>query len=422
MVKTALTSLLIMLSVIPALRCVADTDTATKIFSRQFRTLKTEVEDNFMSPPVIRLGTNDRILISFDEIGEDNSYMEYRLIHCNADWQPSRLVESEYISGFNSARIEDFAFSSATFVHYVNYLIALPNEDMQILHSGNYLLQVYDPDDPDVTLLQTRFQVSENVLRIDGGVTTRTDRGVNGEYQQVEFAVESQGLGNVNPYQDFLVEVSQNMRDNTRRFVPSPLRVDGSRIVYEHLNDLIFPAGNEYRRFESVSNNFPGMHVDSLRYMGSNYHVWLKPDASRASAQYSFDRTQHGRFMVHEYNATDSSIGADYITVHFLLDMPEIMDSEVYVDGEFTHGLYTDYNRMSYDRAKGVYTAEIPVKQGAYNYQYVVKRRMSTDSPVPAPIEGNKFETGNEYGVAIYFRPPGARADRLVSFTTLTSN
>ncbi len=405
-----------------AIPCMADMDTATKIFARQFRTLKTEVEDNFMSPPVIRLGTNDRILISFDEIGEDNSYLEYRLIHCNADWQPSRLVESEYISGFNSQRIEDFAFSSSTFVHYVNYLIALPNDDMQILHSGNYLLQVYDPDDPDETLLQTRFRVSENSMQIDGGVTTRTDRGVNGEFQQLEFAIETQGMGNVNPYQDFLVEVSQNMREGSRRCVRSPLRVEGSRVVYEHLNALIFPAGNEYRRFESVSNGFPGMHVDSLRYMGSNYHVWLKPDASRAMSQYSYDRTQHGRFMVHEYNATDSSIGADYITVHFLLEIPELRNADVYVDGEFTHELFDNYNRMTYDMEKNAYTAEIPIKQGAYNYRYVVKGNSGENFPTADLIEGNKYETENEYGVAVYFRPPGARADRLVSFTSITSN
>ena len=119
----------------------AATDTSTRIFSQRFKTLKTTVEDNFMSPPVIRMGTNDRIIITFDEIAEDNSYLEYRLIHCNSDWQPSRLVESEYISGFNSIKIEDYAFSSSTFVHYVNYMITLPNEDMRILHSDRQRVQ-----------------------------------------------------------------------------------------------------------------------------------------------------------------------------------------------------------------------------------------------------------------------------------------
>ena len=100
--------------------------------------------------------SSDRIIISFDEIGDDYSRLRYRLIHCNADWQPSRLLESEYLKGFNEAEIEDFAFSSNTYVHYVNYRIAIPSDDMQPIVSGNYLLQVFEADDPDDIILQRK--------------------------------------------------------------------------------------------------------------------------------------------------------------------------------------------------------------------------------------------------------------------------
>ncbi|MDY4649954.1 MAG: DUF5103 domain-containing protein [Muribaculaceae bacterium] len=396
----------------------SEVDTTTGIFDRRFRTLKTEVEDNFMSPPVIRLGTNDRILVKFDEIGEDNSYLEYRLIHCDADWQPSRLIESEYLEGFNSVRIEDYAYSTATFVHYVNYLIAFPNEELQIKHSGNYLLQVYDPEMPEETLLQTRFQVTENIARIEGNVTSRTDMGHNTYWQQLAFEIDCQGIGEFNPYQDIIVYVTQNDREATKRRIMTPLRVSGDKIIYEHLNDLVFGASNEYRRFESVSNSFPGMRVDSLRYMGSNYHVWLKVDEPRQSASYSYDQTQHGRFLVREYNSTDSDIGADYITVHFLLECPELPAYDIYLDGEFTHDRMDKENQLTYDHRVGGYVAEVPLKQGAYNYQYVTRSRQTGEIST-STIEGDKYETLNEYGIAVYFRPPGARADRLISYRIL---
>ena len=396
----------------------SEVDTTTGIFDRRFRTLKTEVEDNFMSPPVIRLGTNDRILVKFDEIGEDNSYLEYRLIHCDADWQPSRLIDSEYLEGFNSVRIEDYAYSTATFVHYVNYLIAFPNEELQIKHSGNYLLQVYDPERPEETLLQTRFQVTENIARIEGNVTSRTDMGHNTYWQQLAFEIDCQGIGEFNPYQDIIVYVTQNDREATKRRIMTPLRVSGSKIIYEHLNDLVFGASNEYRRFESVSNSFPGMRVDSLRYMGSNYHVWLKVDEPRQSASYSYDQTQHGRFLVREYNSTDSDIGADYITVHFLLECPELPAYDIYLDGEFTHDRMDKENQLTYDHRVGGYVAEVPLKQGAYNYQYVTRSRQTGEIST-STIEGDKYETLNEYGIAVYFRPPGARADRLISYRIL---
>lgn len=396
----------------------SEVDTTTGIFDRRFRTLKTEVEDNFMSPPVIRLGTNDRILVKFDEIGEDNSYLEYRLIHCDADWQPSRLIESEYLEGFNSVRIEDYAYSTATFVHYVNYLIAFPNEELQIKHSGNYLLQVYDPERPEETLLQTRFQVTENRARIEGNVTSRTDMGHNTYWQQLAFEIDCQGIGEFNPYQDIIVYVTQNDREATKRRIMTPLRVSGDKIIYEHLNDLVFGASNEYRRFESVSNSFPGMRVDSLRYMGSNYHVWLKVDEPRQSASYSYDQTQHGRFLVREYNSTDSDIGADYITVHFLLECPELPAYDIYLDGEFTHDRMDKENQLTYDHRVGGYVAEVPLKQGAYNYQYVTRSRQTGEIST-STIEGDKYETLNEYGIAVYFRPPGVRADRLISYRIL---
>lgn len=405
--RRLLTFLVALTTVLTAAR--ADIDTRQQIFSPRFKTLKVQNIDLFDAPPVIRIGSQDRIEITFDEIGEDNSWLEWRLIHCNADWQPSALVESEYIDGFNANKIEDFAYSTATFVHYVNYRIEIPDERCGILRSGNYLLQVYDPQEPDDVLLQARFQVSENMAEVAGTMTSRTDRGFNDEWQQLGLAVTVDLQDGSNPYGDYRVEVRQNI-DNETRMIPMPGRVNGNVLIYEHIPQLIFPAGNEYLRFESVSNRFAGMKVDSLHYEGTNFHVWLKPDAPRARREYEYDRTQHGRYIVREYNATDSNIGADYITVHFRLDTAEIPGGDVYVDGEMTDGLFTDRNRMTYSDAEGAYLFQMPLKQGAYNYRYKVK---GADGTVRDP-DGNKWETGNQYVVKVWKRSPGERADRLV--------
>lgn len=394
----------------------AATDTREQIFDRHFRTLKTQVEDNFMGPNVIRLDTQDRIIINFDELGDDYSDLEYRLIHCNADWQPSRLVESEYLDGFNGVKIDDWAYSSNVFVHYVNYQVAFPTDDLRVIHSGNYLFQVYRQEDPDDVVLQTRFRVVEPGADVSGYYTTRTDFGHNTEWQQLDFAIDAEGFPIQNPYSDLKVLVEQNNRESTQRRLEAPQRVEGSRYYYQHNPSLIFPGGNEYRRFESTSNGFPGMNVDSLRYMGSNYHVWLKPDEEKAQREYQYDRTQHGRYIVREYNATDSNIGADYITVYFTLDFPELIDGDIYVNGEMTHGIFDERNRMTYNRDRHVYELQMPLKQGQYNYQYVARKRNSDAAPTPALVEGNKYETDNEYSVAVYYCPPGARADRLIGF------
>ncbi len=396
-------------------------DTYTRIFNPRFRTLKVSVAGDFMSLPAIAMESDQTIIISFDEIGDQYSQLQYRLIHCNSDWQPSRLVESEYVDGFNIADIEDIGYSENTFVHYVNYRIIFPNPDMRVIHSGNYLLQVFERDNPEEIILQTRLMVYEDLARIEGGASGRTDKGHNLAWQQLEFEADMSGMARVNAFQDLTVKVMQNIDESSERTVSVPLRSEGSRFYYAHKPELIYPAGNEYRRFESVSNSFAGMNVDSLRYMGSNYHVWLKPDKGRALRNYEFDRTQHGRFLVREYNATDSDLGADYITVNFTLQIPQQRDVEIYVDGEMTHGVFDSTNKMVYDPAKGAYTLAMPLKQGAYNYRYLavpagenldLERAMSL-------VEGNKYETGNEYSARIYYHPVGSRGDRLVGYKKL---
>lgn len=394
-------------------------DTAPGIFDPTFRTLKIQRSDNFFLPPVISLRGDEALTVNFDRLGEDRDFLRYRLLHCNADWQPSGLVESEYLSGFNDLAIEDYAFSQNTFVHFVNYRIELPTEELRPLVSGNYLLQVYDEQDPGETLLQARFCVSEETVEIMAQADSQTDRGLNVEFQQLDVILDTGQTAIRNPYSDITLTVEQNAVPGTDAVViRNPQRVQGNRVIYEHLNEVIFPAGNEFRRFETVRADYPGMNVDSVRYVGPGYHAYLRHDRPGRDRSYSYDQTQSGRFMVREYNATDADLGADYVTVHFTLEMPEIIDAEVYVEGEMTLGRYSAQNRMRYDRDRHAYTLEMPLKQGSYNYRYVVKSAAGTD---PYFIDGNKYETRNEYTVKAYVRQPGERADRLVGTTTVTA-
>ena len=394
-------------------------DTAPGIFDPTFRTLKIQRSDNFFLPPVISLRGDEALTVNFDRLGEDRDFLRYRLLHCNADWQPSGLVESEYLSGFNDLAIEDYAFSQNTFVHFINYRIELPAEGLRPLVSGNYLLQVSDEQDPGETLLQARFCVSEETVEIMAQADSQTDRGLNVEFQQLDVILDTGQTAIRNPYSDITLTVEQNAVPGTDAVViRNPQRVQGNRVIYEHLNELIFPAGNEFRRFETVRADYPGMNVDSVRYVGPGYHAYLRHDRPGRDRSYSYDQTQSGRFMVREYNATDADLGADYVTVHFTLEMPEIIDAEVYVEGEMTLGRYSAQNRMRYDRDRHAYTLEMPLKQGSYNYRYVVKSAAGTD---PYFIDGNKYETRNEYTVKAYVRQPGERADRLVGTTTVTA-
>lgn len=405
--------LLILLLIITGFQAYSATDTSEGIFDQRVRSLQVRNPENFMAPPIIRLSTDDRLRINFDIIGDQHEYLRYRLVHCNADWTPSRLLESEYVDGFNEVEIDDYAYSSNTFVHYVNYNIELPNPDLPFLTSGNYVLQVYPEGEPDDILLQARFSVTENTVGINGIVSSRTDKGFNTNYQQLSLGVAAGEIKGVNPYQDLVVTVTMNNRPETTRTVSHPLRIEGRNVIFDHDQNLIFDASNEYRRFETVRADYPGMHVDSVRFEDNIWHAWLAIDEPRNDKDYTFDHTQKGRFMIDEYNADDPDLGADYIVVHFSLDAPYTPGIDIYVDGDFNNHRFDKKNLMSFDHTSGLYTLDIPLKQGSYNYQYVVVPQGGGKAD-PGPVEGNKYETGNEYEVKVFLRLPGARADRLV--------
>lgn len=392
-------------------------DTSQGIFNPNFRTLVVEKEGMFLSPPVIQLGSNERIVISFDEIGTDWSRLQYRLIHCNADWQPSRLIEAEYVDGFNFADIDDYAFSGNTFTNYVNYRFTVPSEQLGILVSGNYVVEVFPQSDPDDLILRARFQVSEDSAIVNGHVTPRTDKGYNTEWQQVELAISGADR-RINPYNDLIISVVQNRRPDTEVMVSHPLRVENDRIIYEHNWDLIFPASNEYRRFETVREDYPGMGVEAVDFRNRSYQTWLNPDSGRRDHEYSFDLTQKGRFKIDSYTATDPDLGSDYVDVHFTLDYPRVMNGDIYVNGDFTSNRYDEQYKMIFDPETKLYFLSLPLKQGSYNYQYVAVKE-GEDKGTTALIEGDKYETQNEYTVSVYYRSPTSRADRLIGSATL---
>lgn len=396
-------------------------DTMQGIFHPSFKTLEVYLASNRYAPDVVALNEpGDKIVISFDELSEDRRYMRYSLIHCDARWQPEGLVDSEFLDGFNEGTVNDYAFSEATLAHYVHYTITIPNDQMRIMQSGNYLLRVYDESDPDVTLLQARFGVSDFSADASISVSSRTDIDSNDAHQQVALSVDTKHIAVNDPFNGIKVVVSQNGRVDNEVVLTTPQRVNGDKLIYEHLRPLIFDAGNEYRRFETVSTSYPGIGIEDISYGNPYYNMTLAVDYPRNHSLYRYDSTQHGRFLVREVSADDSDTQADYVMVHFTLKMPELPGKELFLDGDFVNRRFDPASRMVYNRATGQYENSMLLKQGAYNYQYLAVPFGETEGST-SEVEGNFYQTGNEYVVKIYHRPKGERFDKLIGITQLTT-
>ena len=106
--------------------------------------------------------------------------------------------------------------------------------------------------------------------------------------------------------------------------------------------------------------------------------------------------------------------------VHFGLEMPEIAGADVFLDGDFVQRRFDPVSRMVYNRATGRYENSMMLKQGAYNYQYLTVPSGSLQGET-APVEGDFYQTVNEYTVRVYYRPRGGRFDRLIGVGMIVS-
>ena len=399
----------------------ATVDTSTRLIDERTKTLTFSYSDTAeptVGVPVLTLGYGQGFVAGFDRLTEDREYLRYELTHCDRDWQPSTIAYPEYLDGFNEGRVPDGEFSNATSVHYVHYAIPFPSEEMSPKVSGNYLVRVYSEDEPETTLLQFRFVVSEQTADIAATVTSRTDIDFNRRHQQVSAEIDVDRADVRDLFNDLALVAEQNGRPDTRVTITKPLRVSGKRLYYEHLSPLIFRAGNNYRRFESISTVYPGMGVEAVTYNPPYYTAWLATDATRSGQSFTTDLNLAGGYVVREYNSDDSDVDADYVVTRFTLDYPEAIDIDIYIDSEWTQRQLDASTRMRYNPETRRYELTRLLKQGAYSYQYLAVPR-GTHAGRTADIEGDYFETPNTYRLYLYHRRPGERYDRLVGVTTL---
>lgn len=374
------------------------------------KTLLTIVDDDLMKLPVIDLNGDSKLKISFDYISDQQEWLSYTVIHCDAEWKQDDLSELDYLDGFMPVKIEDVTPSFNTLVSYYHYCIDFPNEDVRLNISGNYAVLIHPEDDPEDVLAIATFSVNEKLAFAEGDISGNTDIDFRKKHHQISLLASwaQNRMSVIDPIGDLHIFVSQNRSKETRREIKRPTRMEPGRLIFEHNKDLIFEAGNNYRRFEFTDHRYASLGVDNVRYKAPYYYASLNNDQIKADGHYLYDRDQNGRFLVRALNVDDVNTEADYFMARFTLKAPFTLDQKgIYLTGDFTYGSKEDSFRMNYDENENIFWKDILLKQGTYNYQYLVGESH-------APIEGNYYETENEYEIYIYYHPQGSRYDRLL--------
>lgn len=375
----------------------------------RIRTLGMTVAGDWERIPVVNMTADESIEFHFDEMSHNYHRYTYKVEHCNAQWNASDILESDYLDGFNGETIDEWQNSLNTTFDYTHYSLTIPNENVRLRLSGNYRLSVME-DDREVAWF--RFCLSENKGLLQAAVSGNTDIDTHESHHQLSPTVNYSSLGVTDPARELQTVIMQNGRwDNAVRN-PSPTYDTGKSLTYEHSRQLILTAGNEFRRFEVLDMYEGFMNVDRMNYHDPYWHASLIEDLHFRA--YRMENDHNGRFLIRRLQSDDSNVEADYVFVHFCLRHDLIPGGKMYVSGLFTGGNLSDEYEMEYNPEQNCYEATILLKQGAYDYQYLwVPAGARTGQT--RPIEGDWYETANDYSIYLYYRQRGARYDRLVS-------
>lgn len=388
-----------------------------EIFSPGVRSLQVVANGDWQSLPIAELG-NGSISIDFDDTTHEYHRYTYRIEHCEADWTPSAgLFDSDIVSGFISDNtIDDCRQSLLTNTLYTHYHIRLPNDNCRPRLSGNYRLTVVDPDGRPV--LTACFMLTEpQPMGVSLNVTTQTDATINTAHQQIGMEISYGSYRVTDPGRQIKTVVMQNRRWDDARWNSKPQYIMADGLRWSHNRDYIFPAGNEYRKFEILSTDHATIGIERIGWDGTDFQAY--PFTATPRLNYLYDEDADGAFVIRNADNVEADTQSDYMTVCFRYACPRTAAGEVYLNGDWTYDRFDPQYRMQYNDSTQAYEAALPLKLGYYNYQLLVVNAGGKATFLPA--EGNFYQTENSYQALIYYRETGGRTDRLVGYQNIRS-
>ncbi|SEM93165.1 protein of unknown function [bacterium A37T11] len=368
--------------------------------------------------PLIHLNSEETLSIAFDDLRADNRNYYFSIEHCNASWGSSNLNSLEYMDGFNSDRIYQFEGSVNTLKPYTHYSFTFPSKNLKPKLAGNYLLKVYEGGSESRLVITRRIYVLDEKAALQVQILPSIEVTKRMTNQKLNVSVNTGSLRLTNPFQDIKLQVMQNGRQDVQEILTRPMYVQDNLLQYFNNKTLDFQAGNEFRFVDLRSLRLKSERVASL-YRDSQVTVNLVTDHDQSTEKYTSSFDENGAFYIRNQDMDQQLNSADYAKVTFSLDIPRQTDGDIYLVGAFNSYIRNQENRLIYSPENNRYEVTLWLKQGLYDYSYSYVN--SAGDLDPQRINGNHFETGNNYQVLCYFRKPGTTWDVLVGFNNSTT-
>ena len=349
---------------------------------------------------------NDVINISFDILGKKKGDYYYTITHCDYKWNSSDISKFEYIDGYDDIRISNYFFSQNTYQSYTNFNFQIPNQRLKIKLDGNYIINVFDQNNNQI--FQRKIVVKDNIY--NGIINiTRSKEIIDSPYSQ-NLQVVFNNLDNVifNSTSDYKLFIIKNNNLKSSKIFSIPRLQTGLKLIYDNLK---FEGGSEYLYFDSKNILLTSNEIKRVDFK-KIYNTTLYTDFEESV--YTLQPDLNGTFILNA-DCFEKNICADYSNVIFSLKTNKNYENDIFIIGEFNNNVLSEKYKMKKE-TKNYYTKDIVLKQGLYNYKYVVKTKNGFKDL------SNFWQTENNYKAILYEKKITDRYYKIIGFGENNSN
>ena len=375
------------------------------------------VSNNNNVIPFFKLG--ETFQLQFDDLYGDEADYYYTITQYNYDWSaPTNLSKAEYLNGMDNQRIITYENSFNTLQLYSHYKQVFPNKFNQITKSGNYLFTVLN--DENEIVFSRKVIIYEEEVNVALLVRRSRDfEGLDGK-QNIEMSINYGDKILQNPIQNVKVTLFQNGNWKTSISNLKPQYTLGSELIYRYNKETQFWGGNEGYTIDNKFIRATNNTVARVTSGDNIYNTYLYTNTPRKNQPYTYFPDINGNFFVQNANSSNSGIEADYSWVYFSLAAPEFLEGNIYISGMFNNYALTDDFKMELNKKTGLYEKAILIKQGFTNFQYILTDKSGTIDYKNA-IDGNYFQTENNYTAIVYYKGNNDRYDRVIGIANTNS-
>ena len=393
-----------------------------KIYKSYISTAQLFQYGNQSQLPIYTINGGERIQLEFDDLeGNFKSYY-YTYQLCDYNWKPVNLSPFDYLKGFTQNRITTYRYSSIALTRYTHYQIILPEQNSVPAKSGNYILKVFLDGDTSKIAFTKRLLVVETKASVSAAVVQLLSAQNFTSYQKVRFTVTTSDINAFSAAQQIKVVVLQNNRwDNAQKDIV-PTFVRGNVLDYSNENIAQFPGGKEWRWLDIRSFRLQSDRIEHADYGKTFTNMYVVPDIDRSAQRYVYYPDYNGTYNIITYESINPFWQGDYATVKFSFAPPggkKIDGKNIYVAGQFTGFETTDKYKMRFNESTGMYESSVFMKQGYYSYTYLTEDENGVNKT--NLLEGNYWETENNYTILVYYKSFTDRTDQLIGVGQINS-